>query len=586
MTLLLLAALQPLPAPPATTAAAPGFADVAATRGIAHDTAARAQFIDVNADGWLDVVIGGEPTRILLSTPSDDGGRRFVAATAETGLGDRAHSMLLWGDVNNDAHLDAISIVSQNQAQHAEDPQTYALYLGDGRGHFARQSACGLEQPRHSATVGAVLADLDLDGRLDAAFGNQYDGEGLAAQPMRVFRGDGAGHFEDVTAAWGFPADASAPPGAPNAPRPLYGLTASDLDRDGFPELLGAADGRQWNTLWRRSPEAAKYDDVAADAGVDADAIRHGRYSDAVKTAHRQRGIERDDEPPFRTGGNTFSLVPADFDNDGDFDLFSAEITHAWAGDSSDLSALLVSRVADGGGLAFDRQIEVLDDPDPETARHDRPARGLARDHAGQSPSNWNQGDLQAHWADLDNDGLLDLIVCESDYPQNRLRVFMQRADHTFAERSRELGLDWPNCPGVAIGDYDNDGDLDLLATGSTTRWPAARPTPALALFDNRLAPPANGWLQVQLVGNGTTGNASAIGARLELTTSDGRTQTREAQGPYGHWAAQSQPGLIHFGVGGAEPRRLTVIWPDVARTRTTIDAPAANQRLVVRQPG
>ena len=199
----------------------------------------------------------------------------------------------------------------------------------------------------------------------------------------------------------------------------------------------------------------------------------------------------------------------------------------------------------------------------------------LARDHAGQTPTNWNQGDLQAHWADLDNDGLLDLLVCESDYPQNHLRLFLQKPDHTFAKR--------------ALGDYDGDGDIDILATGSTTRWPQARPKPALALFENHLAPPTNGWLKVRLLGNGTSANTNATGARVTLTTGDGRTQTREVSGPYGHWAAQTEPGEVHFGLGTAAVTSLKIVWPDAKRTQTLLTmqnrtAPARNSVLTLRQ--
>jgi hypothetical protein len=561
------------------------FVDVAAERGVASENAARTQMLDVDGDGWPDLVIGGKPFRLLLSRPAPNGaGRTFVEGAKGSGLDNRDHSMLLWGDVSGDGHLDAVSIVTQTAAQFAKDPQTYAVYHGDGRGRFRRQRTSGLEQRRHTATHGAVLADLDLDGKLDVAFGNQYNGVGLEAQPMRVFRGDGKGHFTDVTAAWGFPTE-TVVPGAAHAPRPLYGLTAADVDNDGYPELLGAAYGRQWNTLWKRTPVTPLYDDLAANSGIDSDAIRHGRYSEAVKAAQKRQNIDRQDELPFRAGGNTFSLVPADFDGDGDLDLFSAEITHWWAGDSSDLSCLLVNTLDARRVPFFERQLDLLTSPDPETGRSDRPGRGLARDHAGQTPINWNQGDLQAHWADLNNDGLLDLLVCESDYPQNRLRLFLQNPDHTFAERDREAGLVWPNCPGVALGDFDRDGDIDMVATGSTTRWPQARPKPALALFENRFAPPENGWLMLRLVGNGNTANTDAFGARVTLTTSDGRRQTREVSGPYGHWAAQREPGMAHFGLGAASPIRVTVTWPDARRTQTTLTSLARNAHVTVRQP-
>lgn len=562
-----------------------GFVDVSVERGIASvDSAQRTQLIDINGDGWLDLVVSGSPFRLLVSKPVPGGmGRMFVNATAETGLGDRNHSMLLWGDVDGDSKMDVVSIVTQTAELFKKDPQTYAVYKGDGKGHFRRQRRSGLEQQRHTATHGAILADLDLDGKLDVAFGNQYDGAGLDAQPMRVFRSKGNEQFSDVTEQWGFPVR-TVTPGAAHAPRPLYGLTASDIDNDGYPELLGAAYGRQWNTLWKRNAEAPFYDDIAAKYGLDGDAIRHGRYTDAVKAAQKKQNINREDELPFRSGGNNFSIVPADFDGDGDIDLYCAAITHWWAGDSSDLSTLLVNTLETQKVSFFERQLETLPSPDPETGRSDRPGRGLVRDHDGQKTNNWNQGDLQAHWSDFDNDGLLDLLICESDYPNNRLRLFLQKPDHTFTEQDRSLGLNWPNCPGVALGDYDNDGDIDIVATGSTTRWPQARPKPALALFENRIAPTENGWLELQLIGDGKTVNTNAIGARVKLTTDDGRTQTREVAGPYGHWAAQTEPGLIHFGLGKAAPVRVEIIWPDARQSHQTVANPLRNSRLSVRQ--
>ncbi|MES2463526.1 MAG: VCBS repeat-containing protein, partial [Armatimonadota bacterium] len=103
---------------PAAPPTPPAFVDVAGARGIASENSARTQLIDINGDGWLDLVIGGAPFRILFSRPGPGGiGRTFVDGAKETGLADRVHSMLLWGDVNGDGRLDAVSIVTQTADQ-------------------------------------------------------------------------------------------------------------------------------------------------------------------------------------------------------------------------------------------------------------------------------------------------------------------------------------------------------------------------------------------------------------------------------------------------------------------------------------
>ena len=103
-------------------------------------------------------------------------------------------------------------------------------------------------------------------------------------------------------------------------------------------------------------------------------------------------------------------------------------------------------------------------------------------------------------------------------------------------------------------------------------------------MFLNHLPSPENGWLELRLIGNGRTANSEAIGARVTLTTSDGRTQIRELSGPYGHWAAQLEPGVVSFGLGTAAPIRVAITWPDSARTQQTLSALGRDQRLTVRQ--
>lgn len=572
------------------------FRNIASEVGLENVPTGRPQLIDINGDGWLDLCVaatdsdGRESLRVFLSVPTASGSRKLVEQTEQSGLSIRPDgkpgrwsSFTIWGDFNGDFRLDAVSVACQNTQAHKKDPQTHVVYLGDGRGHFKAMSHAGIERKEHQKTHGAVVCDLDLDGRLDVAFGNAYEDEsqGLEAQQMRVYRGLGDGRFEEMTEKWGFltPAD----PGAANASRPLYGLSAADLDNDGYPELIGAAYGRQWNSLWKRSPERAYYGDFAATSGIDGDSIRHGRYSEDIKKRFRERfGHEREDEPPFRSNGNSFALVPCDFDGDGDNDLFEAEITHHWAGESSDLSTLLVNQFNRRKVCCFERALEPLATPDPQTGLKWQPGLGLTRDHAPQKPTNWNQGDLQAHWEDLDNDGLVDLIVCESDYPHNRLRIWRQKPDHTFVETELTWGIRFPNCPGAGLGDFNRDGAIDIAAVGTKNRWPEARPRPELALWLNR-PQKENGVLCLLLVGDGRKANTDAIGARAILTTDRG-TQTRELLGAYGHCGAQMQPGELHFGLGNATPKSLKIVWPDAKRTETVLTRVPKNSWIVIRQ--
>ncbi len=523
----------------------------------------RCNLIDVDGDGWLDLVTASQ----VFANRQGQGFARAAGADLS------GCSFSVWGDFNNDGDLDALAITRQNPAEFAQAPRHHRVFLSrqwlESR-EFAR--------PDPWNTLGVALSDLDRDGKLDVALGQAYvdESKGYEAQQMRVYAGRGDGQFSEKTQEWGFLTPG--PAGAANGGRPLYGLSAADLDNDGFPELLGAAYGRQWNTLWKRTGQF--YSECAAKYGLDGDSIRHGKYTEATREKFRQRNQPRPDELPFRSNGNTFCLAPADFDNDGDLDVFSADITHSWAGDSSDLSALLVNRMETFQEPFFERCLEVLASPDPDTGFQARPTRGLARDHRPQAATNWNQGDLQAHWADLDCDGRLDLIVCESDYPGNRLRVFLQKADHSFREAEKELGIDFNNCPGVAVGDVDRDGDPDLITLGTRTRWPEARPKPELVLWRNRSSNPS---LHLRLVGDGKTANRDAIGARLYLETDQG-TQMRELQGSYGHWGQQTQPGEAHFGLGAAIPKRIRVVWPNQAASQTLIENPPANGWLVIHQ--
>jgi hypothetical protein len=347
-------------------------------------------------------------------------------------------------------------------------------------------------------------------------------------------------------------------PARPNSSRPSYGVTHADWNNDGWPDLLQMAYGRQWNYLWRNEGDGT-FTSVGIETGFSGDEITHGKYP---------RWVGRPPEQPFRSNGNTFDCAVGDYDNDGDLDLFLGEIQHAWAGEASDPPSVL-ENLGEEGGWKFKRHpVQEFLPP---------------REFRGNSPRSINYGDLHAAWLDVDNDTRLDLLIGSGDYPDGQyLRLYHQQADGSFAERTVEAGFDWEGCGDLSIGDFDRDGDVDILAGRSFMRLNKAHrekymggiTVNEVGLFRNDIGNRSgNHWLNVRLVGRGA--NRSGIGARIEVVTGD-TTQIREIRGGSG-LANHQDPPEACFGLGGARKvDRLVVRWPEKdSRPQVFTDLPA-----------
>lgn len=511
----------------------------------------RLGFADLNGDGFDDIVahslFPNSQARYTAPDPPlpfehlvylNRGDGTFANFSDASGLRFAQSAFLAFGDVDNDGDQDAFA--GLDITDHFDGKATNHILLNDGVGRFERLQGSGVEVPfGQTVAANAVFADFDGDANLDLFVGN---GGTSAAAPDLLYLGRGDGTFENASDRL-----------EGNAARPSNGSVACDFDDDGdldiFVSNYGISLLRGHDVLWRNDG-TGRFVDAAQDVGFHA--LPTGNYFQA------ETGNGRDPEPGKSPGewmgGNGFGLQCADVTGDGYLDIFQSAISHSDARSYdttwSDPSALLVNQGPEGGYRLVNAFLE----------------RGLP----------YNEGDVDAGVADLDNDGRLDLSVSrDRKYEGNPLYtaldqkawfgLFHQLADGSFASVGYESGVNDPaderfrrmkNAQNHAWSDVDMDGDWDLLVGGRDIG--GGRPN---YLFANEVGN-ANDWLGIRLEGDGEHVNRDAIGARVEVTAG-GRTLLREVVGSRGMYNSMDMRTVL-VGMGGMGcDYGVVVHWPD-----------------------
>lgn len=418
------------------------------------------------------------------------------------------------------------------------------LYLNNGDGTFTQVEDQEIVQASNPSD-GASFADFDNDGHIDGVISSWYGAEDL------LYRNDGSGRMK-------YQAEAGIVPGS-------YAETAAfgDYDNDGWTDLyITNSGGSKTNYLYRnlgngkfsriidhplvkdlRLSRAAIWTDANNDGKIDLFVANESNAPNDLYLGLGNGNFER-----FSRGsivvGSTSSMTASwgDIDNDGDPDLF--------VGNSGFYSGQRNQMFRNFG----DSFAEIFDDP----------------------VTTFEGCTFGSAFGDYDNDGDLDLAIANGFCNGNLQNVLYEnQGDGSFKEVSELLPNNLNVCSfGIAWGDIDNDGFLDLLtANCRNTEEGSEKANTLLRNLGN-----THHWLKVKLAG--TQSNTSALGAKVRIKAIiDGREvwQLREVSAQSGYSGQNSM--VLHFGLKDATVvDSLVVEWP--AGNRTVLKEVAVNQQL------
>lgn len=552
---------------------------------------------------------GAERYTTVLRNLSGGAGLKFSDFTAGSGLiatrdgaQGRPTHIVVFGDVDNDGHTDVFAGMTVGPASKAEAVDASEVLINDGKGALLLLADNPFGDATHRlGLTSATFVDYDRDGNLDLWLG--YGTYGDAPTADRLMKGDGKGGFVDVTTAEGLmtkPYQALADVASGAAHRNTWGTGACDLNADGHPDLYTTSYGRYFNGLWLggQLEGASRFVDAmhsskfgrddnddwttninaqchCADNPTDAECDKAPKpEANCAQLKYsfggKYRWNHQYDRSPWRLGGTTGTAICADVDRDGDLDVMQFNIVHGDVGPSSDPSHLMRN---DGGAIPIFTHLG-----NDKTGLH----------HVWDSKWGWNEGDMTGAVFDFDNDGRLDILIASSDYPGTRAFLYHQQPGGSFVEVGKELSMDHRRAHGVAVADFDRDGDLDVALGHSRARCTGATDCPPdeqIHLYRNETISKAHqggNWLQLQLVGTGGS-NRSAIGARVQVQAG-GVTQTAELDGGHGHYGIHNDL-VLHFGLGKAcKIDAVVVRWPDAKGTTETYAGVRANYLVRLTQ--
>ncbi|MFO7735875.1 MAG: CRTAC1 family protein [bacterium] len=569
---------------------------------------------DINGNNWPDIYVSQGSS--YPENPEDPegryrllenvGGESFRDVTwhsglfkKESGSQGRGSSFVIFGDINNDGYVDALNTVYVDSGyfneNHPKPPSdATALFLNNGDGSFTLETGNDFSVHKiYNPISSATFADVNRDGHLDLFVGRHYFEYGHLDKTLQnsLYLGDGKGGFSDVTSETGLETEEYSEESLLKGKnhKPTWAVAACDIDGNGWPELMTASYGRQFNMLYKN--EGGNFTDITLSSGFAHDGNED--FSDdqmflcycaeneapeycsgAADPVISCDGLGNAWSPgfsdqPYRLGGNSSGTLCEDFYGNGKMDLLSVELAHWWAGEASDKTRILKNE----------------NFPEKKLVSVPESDSGITRERSGS----WNDGDLGAVAADFDNDGLMDILVLSSDYPGTHSLLYQQKESGVFREVSEESGTVVHRAHGGAYFDMDLDGDYDLVVGQSMMRWSSSDfpPRPEknwIKVFRNDTGQDAN-RIMIDIAGAGEKGSAprDASGARIKVHVGD-RVFIREVKSSYGLYGFRNDSFII-IGLGKiCQVDKLEVKWNDSENSVSEFTDIRANYVLKIRQ--